>query len=89
MPKPIKQRKRPTDVNELAHYVGDVSRQEDGGTLPPTKKQVSMFMAEMGRRGGKIGGKRRLETMSPKERSQVARRAAEARWGGKKRNAED
>jgi hypothetical protein len=44
-------------------------------------------MAEMGRRGGRIGGKRRLETMTSKERTAVAKAAAKARWAknGKKR----
>jgi len=37
-------------------------------------------MAEMGRRGGKIGGKKRLETMTPEQRSKIAHRAAQARW---------
>jgi hypothetical protein len=29
---------------------------------------------------GRRGGKRRLETMTPEERSEIARRAARARW---------
>jgi len=37
-------------------------------------------MAQMGSRGGKIGGKRRLVTMTPEQRSQVASDAAKARW---------
>jgi hypothetical protein len=44
---------------------------------------LSQVMAEMGRRGGRIGGKRRLETMSDAQRTQVARNAAKARWGKK------
>jgi hypothetical protein len=40
-------------------------------------------MAELGRKGGKKGGKRRLETMTAKERSQVAKKAAQARWSAK------
>lgn len=51
---------------------------KESGTF--TKEQISQLMAEMGRRGGKIGGKRRLETMSPEERSQIALKAAKARW---------
>jgi hypothetical protein len=44
-------------------------------------------MAEMGRRGGRIGGKRRLETMTKRQRSNVAKAAAKARWAkhGKRR----
>jgi len=41
---------------------------------------LSRIMAQMGRKGGRIGGKRRLETMTPEERSQSAHRAAQARW---------
>ncbi len=37
-------------------------------------------MAEMGRKGGKVGGKRRLETMTRQQRSEVALNAAKARW---------
>jgi len=45
-----------------------------------TLSMVSLVMAEMGRRGGKIGGKRRLQTMTAEERSAVALKAAKARW---------
>jgi len=41
---------------------------------------VSKVMAEMGRRGGRIGGKRRMETMTAEERSTVASNAAKRRW---------
>jgi len=46
---------------------------------------VSRVMAAMGRRGGKIGGKRRMETMTPEERRSVAIRAAKTRWEGRKK----
>jgi hypothetical protein len=41
---------------------------------------VQQVMRQMGSKGGKIGGKRRLETMTEEQRSRVARRAAKARW---------
>ena len=37
---------------------------------------LSEIMAELGRKGGKIGGKRSLETMSPEERSARAKKAS-------------
>jgi hypothetical protein len=40
-------------------------------------------MAEMGRQGGRVGGKRRLVTMTAKKRSEVAMKAAKARWNPK------
>ena len=47
-------------------------------------KAVSKVMAMMGRRGGLIGGKRRLDTMTDEQRSQVASVAATARWKKRK-----
>ena len=48
-----------------------------------TSSDISRVMAAMGRRGGKIGGKRRMQTMTAEERSAVAKRAAEKRWGSR------
>lgn len=51
----------------------------------PSKDDISRVMAEMGRKGGQIGGKRRMETMTEAKRKQIARKAARARWSkGKK-----
>jgi hypothetical protein len=41
---------------------------------------ISRVMAEMGRRGGRIGGKRRLVTLTDKRRRDIASAAAKARW---------
>jgi len=41
---------------------------------------ISQVMAAMGAKGGKIGGKRRLETMTDTQRSRIAKKAAKARW---------
>jgi hypothetical protein len=50
------------------------------------KKLVSAVMAVMGRKGGKIGGKRSLETMTPEQRSARAKKASIA--AAQKRTAE-
>ena len=47
---------------------------------------VSQIMASMGARGGRIGGKRRLETMTPEQRSKSAKKAAKARWSKAKKS---
>lgn len=44
-------------------------------------------MSAMGKKGGKIGGKKRLESMSPEQRSQAALKAAKARWDKAKATA--
>jgi len=69
---------RPKDINQLAHHLVRVSTESQFSL--PTKEQLSALMSQLGRKGGKIGGKRRLQTMSAKERSQVAKKAAQARW---------
>ncbi|MGI8992145.1 MAG: RNA-binding protein [Bryobacteraceae bacterium] len=48
---------------------------------------VSQVMAEMGRKGGKIGGKRRMDTMTPEARSASASKAAKTRWAKKPKKA--
>ena len=45
-----------------------------------TKSVVSQLMAQMGRKGGKIGGKRRAANMTDEQRSAAASMAAKARW---------
>jgi hypothetical protein len=40
------------------------------------KALLSEIMTELGRKGGKIGGKRSLETMTPDERSARAKKAS-------------
>jgi hypothetical protein len=37
-------------------------------------------MAELGRKGGKIGGKKRAENLTAQARKQIAIKAARARW---------
>ena len=41
-----------------------------------TKALFSEIMREIGSKGGKIGGKRSLETMTPEERSARAKKAS-------------
>jgi hypothetical protein len=83
MPKRNKQEKRPADVARLAHHLVSESAKEQDETLVPTRAQISALMSQMGRKGGKIGGKRRLETLSPRRRREIAQKAAIARWKNK------
>lgn len=72
---------RPKDIDKLAHRPVALSTSEKEDSItPPTKSQISAWMSEMGRKGGRIGGKRRMVTMTAKERSAVAKKAAQARW---------
>jgi hypothetical protein len=75
MPKRIS--KKPRDANQTAAAVVALATTED---TPTDAATLSKVMAEMGRKGGKIGGKRSLETMTPTERKKRAKKAANTRW---------
>jgi hypothetical protein len=78
--------KRPRDPNQLAKWIVEQSTAE---LVPETTVQappdLSSYMAAMGRRGGMVGGKRRLVTMTPEARKKAAAKAAQARWGKSKK----
>ena len=54
---------------------------EDQGDDPYEGKNPAAV--ELGRLGGKKGGKARAAKLTPEERSEQARKAATARWGAK------
>lgn len=70
--------KRPTDPNELAKWVVDNATARAANEFAPAN--LSEYMAEIGRKGGRIGGKRRLKTMTKEQRRKAAAKAARARW---------
>jgi hypothetical protein len=80
--------KRPRDPNQLAAWTVAVSTGQipapepeiPKGTESTTPANVSEYMASIGRKGGQIGGKRRLKTMTKEQRRRIAAKAAKARW---------
>jgi hypothetical protein len=82
--------KRPRDPNQLAKWIVDRSTSETPESeevVPPlAPANLSEYMAAIGRKGGQIGGKRRLETMTKKQRRKVATKAAKARWKAAKKS---
>jgi hypothetical protein len=86
MPKRVKQ-KPSLDVNETAFNIVQRATQEPEPDSSNIRRNVpssiSEYMAQIGSKGGKIGGKRRLKTMSSEQRKSIARKAAAARWGKK------
>jgi hypothetical protein len=76
-------KRRSTDFNEMAHSLVDLSTRRLDNEHPESNsvpKSVSQYMAMIGRKGGQIGGKQRLQTMTADERRKVAQKAANARW---------
>jgi hypothetical protein len=86
MPKRISN--RPSDVNQAAHLMVERSTAERPektvkvvvSAPKPSKLDISRVMSAMGKKGGKIGGKRSLTTMTQEERRARALQAAKARW---------
>ena len=77
MPKRSSKRGSPAeDVNEVAFRV---MREATAAHEPePTPKNPAAV--ELGRLGGKKGGPARAAKLSPKKRSEIARKAAMTRW---------
>jgi hypothetical protein len=63
------------DLNQMAYRVVQHATEP---SEEPSKAKVN------GRTGGLKGGNARAEKLSPERRSEIARRAAAARWGNPK-----
>ena len=68
----------PKDQNQLA---AEVVRLSTEGTLPNSPPAaVTAYLAQIGRVGGLKGGKARARKLSNERKSEIARKAAQARW---------
>jgi len=70
MPTGPKGEKRPADVIGAAVKVARIATGEESEKLPIEAK----------RKAGKSGSKARAKSLTPQQRSEIARVAAEARW---------
>ena len=68
--------KRPRDPIQLAKLIGDIAIGEVKDTVSEKKKQPT----SIGRAGGLKGGTARAKKLTPIQRSNIARRAANIRW---------
>lgn len=74
-------KKRPRDANLLAASI--VAESTDEEALESEEPIKNPAAVELGRLGGKKGGKARAAKLSPERRREIARRAAAARWATK------
>jgi hypothetical protein len=77
---PDRSKTRPRDANALAYQVMLESTGQAPKTEPPQAKPKNPAAVELGRLGGLKGGAARAAKLTPKKRSQIAARAAKARW---------
>ena len=73
--------KRPTDPNQRAKSIVDIATEESEDTVKAPADEVKAAAAALGRLGGLKGGKARAKSLSAKKRSEIAKKAAAARWG--------
>lgn len=64
--------KRPSDTNKLAKLIVDVATGEKDDTTSEASQRA--------RKAGRVGGRARADSLTPEQRSEIARHAAEARW---------
>ena len=84
MPNRSSNPKRPRDVNQLAKSIVDQATgqtPDSQGVQPESESEKKNPAAvELGRLGGLKGGKARAAKLSKKKRSDIAKKAAAARW---------
>ena len=70
----------------LAKLIGDIAtgQVEDVALAKPTTDEIRRVMSALGKIGGPLGGKARKEALSKRRRTEIACKAAEARWKFKK-----
>ncbi len=74
----IDKRKRPTDISQRAKLIVDIATGEVEDKEPDTGKNPAAVA--LGRLGGAKGGKARAAKLTSEQRSEIARKAAKARW---------
>ena len=72
-------RKRPRDPNQLAKLIADIATGEVAETKTDDGKDPAAVA--LGRKGGLKGGDARAKKLTALERSEIAKKAAAARWG--------
>jgi len=70
--------KRPRDTNQLAKFITDIATGEIEEPVKNAGKDPAAVA--LGRKGGLKGGKARAESLSPKKRKDIAKKAAAKRW---------
>ncbi len=74
---PERSRKRPTDLNSLAASIVADATDEDRAQPEDTRDPAAVAL---GRKGGLKGGRARAERLTATQRTEIARKAALARW---------
>jgi hypothetical protein len=77
---PDRSSKRPTDPNQLAKLMVDITSGDVTDGLVDPQSGKNLAAVALGRLGGKIGGSARAAALTPERRKEIARAAASVRW---------
>ena len=66
---------------DFAQTAFDVVQQAIGEVVPEPVDEKKKAAQDSGRRGGLKGGDARAATLTPEQRSEIAKKAAAKRWG--------
>ncbi len=80
MPKRSSTHKQPRDLNQLAASIVEEAT-DDAPAEEPVAPEKNPHAAALGRLGGAKGGPARAKKLTPEQRREIARKAAEACWG--------
>lgn len=72
--------KRPIDSNLLAKSVIEEIIGEKWDRTEPEERKKNPHAVALSKLGASKGGKARAESMTPQQRSRIAKKAAKARW---------
>ena len=70
----------PRDPNQLAKLIVEMATGEAEPEPTPKGPEKNPAAVALGKLGGAKGGRARADKLSPEERSEIAKRAARARW---------
>lgn len=78
-------RRQPEDPTDPILNAAAIFRQVsgEGPTEAPPVREKNPHAVAMGKLGGPKGGKARAAKLSARRRSEIAKKAARVRWGGK------
>lgn len=68
------------EPNGSREPLGDRPAEDRETEAKPAKREKNPAAVELGRLGGKKGGKARAQKLTPERRREIAKKAAAARW---------
>ena len=71
----------PKDVNVLATHIVREATSDSSIDVPRTKEGKNAYAVGLGSPGGLKGGRARTDKLTSERRLEIAKKAAQARWG--------